>query len=77
MTRKPFLAKRRGRHLDILAFVFLVVENKAIQCVLERQRERKKETIETVKQTNKQTTRGRKEENKSQMGKCQGDESFP
>ena len=58
---------------DIYVFTLLEVENVARKCLLQRQRERKYKTRERMQETKHE----RKEENKSQIGKCQRDESFP
>ena len=65
----------RGRHWDILLFSFLVVESEEIPCVLARQRKGRKNLDKDLKKEIR--TRGRKEEKKSQMGKCQGVKNFP
>ena len=47
--------------LGYFTLLFLVVENEAITCVLERQRERKKETRQRLKESNKNKREKRRE----------------
>ena len=58
--------------------MFLVVKNEEIRYVLETQRERKKRTGQRKNERKREKTRVRKKkENKSQIAKCERDESFP
>ena len=61
MTDRKNKRRTERATLGYLTFLFLVVENEVIPCVLERQRKRKKETRQRLKESNKNKREKRRE----------------